>query len=200
MIHPHTKVQFINEKIGYGLVATKLIPKGTIVWCLDNFDQVFTPEQVAEMAAPYRAIMDVYSFRNEKGEYVLCWDNTKFVNHSSNSNCLTTAYQYELAIRDIQPGEQIFNDYGYLNLPYVLQAEEEEGVEGVEVRADDMLKRYPEWDQKLKDAYACLNQVEQPLKTILAPELWAQALDIAEGKREMDSILLSYFMSIEEKE
>ena len=38
MIHPDTELQFINDKIGYGVVATKLIPKGSITWALDKLD------------------------------------------------------------------------------------------------------------------------------------------------------------------
>lgn len=38
MIHPDTELRFINEKIGYGVVALKLIPRGTITWALDKLD------------------------------------------------------------------------------------------------------------------------------------------------------------------
>jgi len=36
MIHPDTEVRFINDEIGYGVVAKKLIPKGTITWVQDD--------------------------------------------------------------------------------------------------------------------------------------------------------------------
>lgn len=36
MIHPDTEVRFINPEKGYGLVATKFIPKGTITWVQDD--------------------------------------------------------------------------------------------------------------------------------------------------------------------
>jgi hypothetical protein len=39
MIHPHTQLQEINETIGYGVIATQVIPKGTIVWILDDLTQ-----------------------------------------------------------------------------------------------------------------------------------------------------------------
>ena len=193
MIHPHTRVQFVNDNIGMGLFATHLIPKGTIIWCLDKFDQIFSPDQVAKMPANYQDILDVYSFRNEKGEYVLCWDNTKYINHSSNSNCLTTAFQYEIAIRDIHPGEQLFNDYGYLKLTHSMQVEPEEGSDRTEVHPDDLLTYYNEWDDQLKDAYRFLKEVKQPLKKILSPELWKDAIEVSNEKKEMASIILNYF-------
>jgi hypothetical protein len=36
MIHPWTELRFINDSIGYGVFATQFIPKGTIVWALDD--------------------------------------------------------------------------------------------------------------------------------------------------------------------
>ena len=116
MIHPDTELQFVNDKIGYGVVATKLIPKGTITWALDKLDRIFTPEDVAKLDPLYQQVLDKYTYRNSEGKYILCWDNARFVNHSSRSNCLTTAYEFEISIRDIHPGEELTDDYGYLNI------------------------------------------------------------------------------------
>ena len=110
MIHPHTELQFISEQIGYGVVATKRIPKGTITWALDKLDRIFSQEQVRSMDPLYQKVLDTYSYRNPQGNYILCWDNARFINHSSNSNCITTAYEFEIAIRDIHPGEQLTDD------------------------------------------------------------------------------------------
>ncbi len=46
MMHPHSELRFINESIGYGVFATKFIPKGTITWILDELDQKFTESYV----------------------------------------------------------------------------------------------------------------------------------------------------------
>ncbi|MDN3492490.1 SET domain-containing protein [Winogradskyella bathintestinalis] len=101
MIHPKTALKFINDSIGYGVVATEFIPAGTITWALDDLDRAFTPDAVKAMDSVYKNIMDTYSYRNNKGNFVLCWDNGRFVNHSFRANCLTTAYDFEIAIRDI---------------------------------------------------------------------------------------------------
>ena len=105
MIHPHTELQFISEEVGHGVVATQFIPAGTITWVLDKLDREFTPDQFQKMNELYQHILDTYSFRNSQGNFVLCWDHGRFVNHSFKSNCLSTAYDFEIAIRDIQPGE-----------------------------------------------------------------------------------------------
>ena len=112
MIHPDTELRFISNEIGYGVVATKFIPAGTVTWVLDQLDREFTPLELQQMAPIYQNILDTYTFRNNKGNYILCWDNGRYVNHSFNSNCLTTAYDFEIAIRDIHPGEQLTDDYG----------------------------------------------------------------------------------------
>jgi uncharacterized protein len=49
MLHPHTELRFISETMGSGVFAARLIPKGTITWVRDDFDQAFTVEQVERM-------------------------------------------------------------------------------------------------------------------------------------------------------
>ena len=44
MIHPHTELRFINEQMGFGVFATQFIPKGTIIWALDELDQILEAE------------------------------------------------------------------------------------------------------------------------------------------------------------
>ena len=81
----------------------------------DQLDREFTPAQVLALDQSYKDILDKYTYRNNKGNHVLCWDNARFVNHSFNSNCLTTAYDFEIAVRDIKCGEEITSDYRLFN-------------------------------------------------------------------------------------
>jgi hypothetical protein len=192
MIIPWTEIRFINEEIGYGVVATRFIPKGTITWVLDKFDREFTPEQVEAMADAYQEIVSKYCFRNSKGNHVLCWDSGRFVNHSFNSNCLTTPYDFEIAIRDIQPGEELTDDYGYLNISEPFRGIDEKTRRKI-VYPDDLLRYHKTWDNKLSKAIRNLNKVEQPLRDLLPAETWQKSVAIAEGKEKMDSILNCYF-------
>lgn len=141
MIHPHTELRFISNEIGHGVFATKLIPAGTITWVLDKLDRVFTSTEFQALDPVYQNILDYYTFRNNKGQYVLCWDNGRYVNHSFNSNCLTTAYDFEIAIRDIQPDEQLTDDYGYLNITLPFRGIDE-GTKRKTVYPDDLVKYY----------------------------------------------------------
>lgn len=192
MIHPDTEVRFINEIIGYGVVAKKHIPKGTITWVQDSLDSIYQPEDLLNFSQPIKEVVDTYSFRNSKGEYILCWDIAKYVNHSFNSNCLTTAYDFEIAIRDIAPGEQLTDDYGYLNISEPFTAFDE-GVERKVVYPDDLLQYYPVWDTQLANAFYLLRDRKQPLKKYFSPEKWNEVQSILEGKKPLASILECYY-------
>jgi hypothetical protein len=189
MIHPHTEVRYISKDKGYGLVATQFIPKGTITWVMDALDQVFAPAEVSAMPDAYREIIDTYTFRDHKGNFILCWDNARFVNHSFRSNCMTTAYDFEIAIRDIEPGEELTDDYGYLNITEPFQALPERGVRRRVVRPDDLLHFHKTWDKKLLAAFRHYNAVEQPLEPLLRNDVKQKARGIAAGQEKMDSIL-----------
>lgn len=193
MIHPDTELRFINDKIGHGVVATKFIPKGTITWALDKLDRIFTPKQISEMGPMYQDTMDKYSYRNPDGNHVFCWDNARFVNHSSNSNCITTAYDFEIAVRDIQPGEELTDDYGYLNLDEPFEVLPEPGSNRNVIYPDDLLRFYPVWDEKLLSAFPELLKVDQPLLQILEKQNQELAKSIARGEKKMDSILTCYY-------
>ena len=193
MIHPDTELRFINEKIGYGVVALKPIPQGTITWALDKLDRVFTPEQVKQMDALYQQILDKYTYRNAEGNYIFCWDNARFVNHSSRANCLTTAYEFEIAIRDIAAGEELTDDYGYLNLEEPFPVVPEPGSNRNIVYPDDLLRYYPEWDEKLLNTFPKIPLVDQPLFQLLEKTLQEKVKNIALGKFKMDSILNCYY-------
>ena len=192
MIHPDTELKFISNEIGYGVVATKFIPAGTITWVLDRLDREFTPLELQQMDPTYQNILDTYTFRNNKGNYILCWDNGRYVNHSFNSNCLTTAYDFEIAIRDIQPGEQLTDDYGYLNIPLPFRAADE-GTRRKIVYPDDLLKYYKVWDRKIEKVFGNITKLQQPLRPLLTEGLWNQVEDIINGKEELESILTNFY-------
>lgn len=193
MIHPHTELRFISDEVGYGVVATQLIPKGTVTWVQDNFDRVFLPYEVDKMDPHYKAIVDKYTFRNNKGSYVLCWDISRFVNHSFNSNCITTAYDFEIAVRDIYPGEELTDDYGYLNVTEPFDCLPEKGARRTRVMPDDLLHYYRSWDRKLREAFHNFKAVSQPLSHLILPQYMERSVAIAEGKAKMDSIRNCYF-------
>lgn len=191
MMHPDTEIQFINTHMGYGVVATKFIPKGTITWVQDELDKVFKPQEVEKMHPGIQEMVDKYSFRNNKGHYVLCWDLAKYVNHSFKANCLSTAYDFELAIRDIYPGEQLTDDYGYLNVSEPFKAQDE-GTERDTVYPDDLLRYHKIWDRQLSEAFRYFEKVQQPLQVFVSADHLKKVAQSINRNQPFESILTLY--------
>lgn len=192
MIHPNTEVRFISKEKGYGLVATKLIPKGTITWVQDDLDQIFTRRQREELNPVIKHHLDIYSFINKNGESVLCWDNGKFVNHSFNPSCFSTAYDFEIAIRDIHPEEELTDDYGYLNVQKPFHVIDENTIRKT-VYPDDILTFYKEWDDLIKEDIPSVLEVEQPLLSLIPKNVWIEFLDAVYNPEKLRSILECYY-------
>src|SRR5262245_27627271 len=111
MIHPNTRLATIDGVVGQGLVATRPIPLGTITWVLDDLDRVFTAPEIAALPTCYEPMIDQWTFDDGHGRHVLCWDIGRFMNHSCECNCAGSELGFEVALRDIDPGEQLTNDY-----------------------------------------------------------------------------------------
>lgn len=192
MIHPDTEIRFISKEKGYGVVATKLIPKGTITWVQDDLDQVLTKKQVAKMNPFVKKYVDIYSFTNRNGEMVLCWDNGKFVNHSFNPSCFSTPYDFEIAIRDIHPGEELTDDYGYLNLEKPFQFIDENTARKF-VYPDDILTYHREWDLLIKENAPKVIEVNQPLIDLIPENTWNEFVNAIHNPDQMRSIRECYY-------
>jgi hypothetical protein len=191
MIHPHTELRYINEQIGFGVFATQFIPKGTVTWALDELDQILELEYVEKVDKYCSKILKKYSYRNQEGKYILCWDLGRYLNHSFHANCMGTAYEFEVAVRDIYPDEQLTDDYGTLNMDEPFECMPEEGTERKKVFPNDLLHYHEEWDQKVLHALSHLYEVEQPLLHLIRPE-YIEKVRIASN----DHILLDSIKSI----
>lgn len=192
MIHPDTEIRFINDQIGYGVVATKLIPKGTITWVQDELDRVYTPNDVQQLSPLMREYLETYCFTNNKGEKILCWDYAKYVNHSFKSTCFSTAYDFEFAVRDIHPGEQLTDDYGYLNLEAPFEAEDE-GTDRKVVYPDDILTYYRQWDEMVKGKLPDIFAADQPLLKFIPEATWNEFRKLQHDPSQMISLLHCHY-------
>jgi hypothetical protein len=192
MIHPDTKISYISPEKGYGVVATKLIPKGTITWVQDDLDRIFKPADVSKLNPFIKNYLDKYCFINKFGELVLCWDNGKYVNHSFKPNCFSTAYDFEIAIKDILPGEELTDDYGYLNVDKPFEVLDE-GTDRKIVFPDDLLHFHAEWDLLIKNNASYVLQVSQPLLPLIHHQVWEEFITAVENPDQMRSLLECYY-------
>jgi hypothetical protein len=188
MMHPHTELRHVSDAIGVGVFATRPIPRGTIVWALDPLDRVLEPAEVAALDGHRRAFVDKYSYRDQHGRHVVCWDLGKFVNHSFHANCIGTAYDVEVAVRDIAAGEELTDDYGTLNPEEPFACVPEAGTDRTLVRPDDLLHYADVWDAQALAALRDYERVPQPLAAVIRPEHHRCLLVAARDGILLDSI------------
>ena len=167
MLHPDTELRLVNDHIGYGIFATRRIPKGTITWVRDELDQTFDPNQLARFGPVYHPLLEKYSFVDANGHFVLCWDLARFMNHSCEANCLGAGYEFEIAVRDIEPGEELTDDYGTLNPRETFVCACGRPACRKVVQPDDFLHHWVNWDNQLRSAFSALKVVAQPLEKFL---------------------------------
>lgn len=193
MLHPHTVVRFINQQIGSGVFATRLIPKGTVVWVQDRFDRVYDEGEVRSLEPIYQEILEKYCFRDCRGKWIFCWDNTRYINHSFFPTCIATPYRFEIAVTDILSGQEITNDYGFFNIIEPLECIPEPGCDRTRAMPDDLLRCADQWDRQLVGAFGLFDVVTQPLSALIEPEWLAKAHRIARREEVPDSIRTCYY-------
>lgn len=102
---------------GIGLFANQRVKKGDKLWqFVPGFDILMKPEFVAQLPEMNQAyIHDNASLVPQLGAYLLCGDNDRFSNHSDNPNrefvYVDETDIFEIATRDIAPGDELTNDY-----------------------------------------------------------------------------------------
>jgi hypothetical protein len=163
MIHPNSELRHVNDKIGVGVFATRDIPRGTIVWVMDELDQRISPARVQDLGPRYEALLERYAYLGPAGERILCWDLARYVNHSCDANAVSTGWDFDVAVRDIAAGEEISNDYGALNLERSFACHCGAGACRRVVRPDDFERLADAWDTRVREAYPDLLRVVQPL-------------------------------------
>lgn len=163
MIHPDSELRFVSAEIGWGVFATRFIPKGTITWVFDPLDQIIAPSAVPLLPAALQRTLDIYSYQNGRGDRILCWDHGRFVNHSCHPTSLAPGFDLEIAVRDIQPGEQITDDYATLNVGSAFDCACGEADCRRVVGPGDFERFAGEWDQLVASAFPLMGSVEQPL-------------------------------------
>lgn len=173
MIHPDTELRFISEDIGHGVFATRPIPRGTLIWTLCRFDRVFSQAEAASLPEAYQQVLGRYAYVEASGNYVLCWDAGRYVNHSCDPVMLGVGRDFEITIRDIAPGEQITCEYGGLNLTGQLECACGATNCRGRIGGRDVLRLCHEWDRTVQAMLPLARQVAQPLLAFTRePALW----------------------------
>lgn len=98
---------------GLGLIAQEFIPKGTPTWRFqDGFDVVLTEEAfLALTPAARKQVLNYATFDVEDRVFVLGSDDDRFTNHSDDPTIRWGDNDSLVAVRDLQPGDEITCDY-----------------------------------------------------------------------------------------
>ncbi len=167
MIHPSTELRLVNPQVGYGVFASRHIPKGSLVYVQDPLDIEITPKQYRKLDPVSRELAEKYSYIDARGNRILSWDAGKYVNHSCNPNTMSTAWGFEVALRDIAPGEEVTDEYGLFNLEWEMDCCCGHHACRGRIRSDDGWAHYRHWDLAVRSALAAIPTVDQPLVSCL---------------------------------
>ena len=190
MIHPDTELRLISREIGLGPVATRFIPRGTIVWVLDRFDIIMTPQEVEALAPPYREIAERYSYVDPTGVSILCWDHARYMNHHCEPAVRGVTPQFQILVRDVHPGEELTCEYAECNIDRLDCRCNSPKCRGT-IRGSDLLDHSATWDAEVKSALASARNVAQPLwKYIVDTET---VRSVVEGRSEPMAMRDFYF-------
>ena len=103
---------------GTGLFAAEFIPKDALVWTSDaGFDLVYPKAEIAARCQSDPVFAEyvrryTYEDRMNPGFVVFNVDDGRFMNDSTNPTCFVGEDgMSSYAIRDLQPGEELTNDY-----------------------------------------------------------------------------------------
>lgn len=165
MIHPDTELCWISPEIGHGVRATRRIPRGTLTWVLCGLDRAFTREQADALGPLYRPLIDRYAYVDHLGRQILCWDAGRHVNHHCDANSRGLGLEAQIAVRDIEAGEELTCDYGECNLDALLHCHCGSPICRGTISAGDIRAYAQAWDSEVGDAVAAAvaGSLAQPL-------------------------------------
>jgi hypothetical protein len=169
MMHPDTEIKYIDDTVGYGVFAKKMIPAGSITYVKDSLEIEISPTDFAKHSQVMQDTIEKYSYIDQNGYRIISWDFAKYVNHCCNCNSMSTGYGFEIALRDIYPGEQITDEYGLFNVKQDIKLICDQPHCRKNLREDDLDTYYQDWDGKVKKALGKFNEVNQPLKPFIDP-------------------------------
>ena len=100
-----------NLDMNLGLFAKEFIPKDSVVWeFIKDVDVQVSQEKFDALNAAQKEYFKKYAWKEEDDNYYLSCDLTNFINHSYTPN-LKIVDDVVIAIKDIQPGEELFENY-----------------------------------------------------------------------------------------
>jgi hypothetical protein len=188
MMHPNTTVSEADPEIGLGVYATRHIPAGSIVYVRDSLEIVIPPHDPRLNDPAHAAIIERYSYIEPGGNRIMSWDIAKYVNHSCDANSVSTGWGFEVALRDIAPGEQITDEYGLFNLTWSMNCRcGSSNCRGL-VHSNDFAQLAAQYDRQLRRVLRRVLRPEQPLWAFLDDRTCSELREFVRTGRNYRSV------------
>jgi hypothetical protein len=190
MIIPWVRVVWLSDEKGYGLIATQFIPKGTVTFVQDGLDIVIPSSDLESIDPRLLEYVEKYSYEDFLGNRIISWDLGKYMNHDDQANTLTTAYGFEVSVRDIEPGEEVTDDYR------IFSTHHDTNTWHMGPKKTK-LEPWPEkllasWNKSVEEALAYIDKVKQPLKGFIPSKTWETVLSGDQTKCVSEAFPLRY--------
>lgn len=169
MIHPQTYIQSTPK--GLGLFARKRFQRGEILWIIDDIDQKLPYQSYQHLDPVQQRKINIYCYLDYQNRVIVPWDEGKYVNHSCapNSTGLLEYDNISVALRDIEPDEEIVEDY-YSYFGHFETFTCQCGAPNCRSMVDQVNSYRPELRLRLEDMAPVLMQLPQPLLAIRSAE------------------------------
>lgn len=189
MIHPDTELRLISKEMGFGIFATKPIPKGTVIWIQDAFDIVLTPDAVDRLPPLLKRIVDVYAYGQPNGNMVVAWDYGRYMNHSCEPSTVSVGSLCDIAAKDIKAGDELTGDYATMNLDHLTKCGCGAKTCRGAIKAADLKQIGPRIDSMAREAVALAKTVPQVLFDVANDADRKRVMAIASGKEACPSCM-----------
>lgn len=189
MLNSSLRIQWISDEKGYGVFASKDIRKGTVTFALDPLDIVIEKSQVKKQSDIVKYYIDRFSYEGPDGSRIISWDFGKYMNHCCSANTLTTGYGFEIAIRDIQAGEEVTDDYRIFTTDHQLNmsCDKPNCTQSLDFNYEEHL--ITRWDNQIREALMMFNYVDQELKPFIPIKALSQVNGFITGQADYLSVV-----------
>lgn len=120
MLTVHTELRK-SDIHGLGVFALEPIAKGCAVWhpCM-LIDSMISEARLSGLPDCVKLTVAHHGYRTREHPtaWFMCGDNARFMNHSDSPNTGSLDGVNDIALRDIQAGEELTSDYATFNLDW----------------------------------------------------------------------------------
>lgn len=103
---------------GFGLFARVFIPKGTLIdYQCDLCERICGRADLENMSHEKRQQIMEHTYTTDECDVILDCSIGRYMNHSCSANVLENGGEFDIAVRDVQAGEEVTCDYRQFNDP-----------------------------------------------------------------------------------